>query len=143
MFEPSRDEARLFLVETWRKHRTRELLSPLEAIAADIISGHPEFHPVLEAPADAPQQDYPPEDGALNPYLHLHLHLAVAEQLSIDQPPGIRSIYERLMTRLDSPMDAQHAIIDCLAETIWRAQRDRTPPDGEAYVACLERKARL
>jgi len=141
VFEPSRDEAREFLVQTWRKHRARQLLSPLEAIAADIIAAYPEYHLQLESAPDAAQPEFTPDTGTVNPFLHLHLHLALAEQLSIDQPPGIRAAYERLLACLGEPMAAQHAIIDCLAETIWRSQRDNAPPDGEAYLECVMRRA--
>lgn len=141
VFDPSRDEARDFLVQSWRKHRARQLLSPLEAIAADIIAAHPEYHIHLESAPGAGQSGFTPETGTVNPFLHLHLHLALAEQLSIDQPPGIGAAYERLLARLGEPMAAQHSIIDCLAETIWRSQQDNAPPDGEAYLECVLRCA--
>jgi len=141
VFQPTREEARNFLSEAWRKQRAGELLSPLEAITADVIAAHPEYHDLLEAPSAQPQREFSPDEGEVNPFLHLHLHLAIAEQLSIDQPPGIRSAYTQLLARLDSPMAAQHALIDCLAEAMWRAQRDRTPPDGEAYLECIRRRA--
>jgi hypothetical protein len=69
------------------------------------------------------------------------MHLAISEQLSIDQPPGIRAAHERLASRLGSTHDAQHAIMDCLGETIWEAQRTGTPPDTDAYLARIERRA--
>jgi hypothetical protein len=141
VFQPSRDEARAFLVEAWRKQRARELLSPLEAIAADVIAAHPEYHPLLEAPDADLQRAYTPDEGTVNPFLHLHLHLAIAEQLSIDQPPGIRAAHARLAARGADPMSAEHVLIDCLAETMWRAQRDRTPLDAQAYIECIQRKA--
>ncbi|WP_414695555.1 DUF1841 family protein, partial [Paraburkholderia sp.] len=37
MFNPSRDEVRQFFTDTWRKQRQGEILTPLEAIAADWI----------------------------------------------------------------------------------------------------------
>jgi hypothetical protein len=141
VFQPSRNEAREFLVQAWRRHRSRELLSPLEAIAADIIAAHPEYHLLLESVPAGEQRDFTPDGGEVNPFLHLHLHLALAEQLSIDQPPGIRAAYERLLVRLGEPMAAQHAVIDCLAEMLWRSQRDNAAPDGDAYLDCVRRRA--
>jgi hypothetical protein len=141
MFQPTRDEARTFLAEAWRKHRSREPLTPLETITADIVAAHPEYHLLLET-AQAEESPEPlPEGGEANPFLHLHLHLALAEQLSIDQPPGILAVYQRLLARHGEPMSAQHAAIECLAETLWRAQRDNMSPDGEAYLECLRRRA--
>ena len=139
LFQPTRDEARTFLADAWRKHCARAPLTPLEAITADIIAAHPEYHLLLQtAPQDGPQATAP-EGGAANPFLHLHLHLALAEQLSIDQPPGILAAYQRVLVRHGNPMAAQHAVIDCLAETMWRAQRDNVPLDGEAYLECVRR----
>jgi hypothetical protein len=141
MFAPSRDESRRFLIEAWRKRRAGEAMSGLEQLAASIAALHPEYHPVLEAPEQHAQRDYHPEAGDINPFLHLSLHLAVAEQLSIDQPPGLRAQYERLKLARGSEHEALHAILECLGETIWRAQRHGTPPDGALYLACVERQA--
>jgi hypothetical protein len=140
MFNPTRDEVRQFFTETWRKQRAGEILTPLEAIAADWIVEHPEYHEAL-ADAGTAAHDYSPEAGQTNPFLHLSMHLAISEQLSIDQPPGIRAAHERLVARLGSTHDAQHAIMDCLGETIWEAQRNNTPPDTDAYLARIERRA--
>jgi hypothetical protein len=89
----------------------------------------------------ASAQDYSPERGQTNPFLHLSMHLAISEQLSIDQPPGIRAAHERLAARLGSTHDAQHAIMECLGETLWEAQRSGTPPDTDAYLQRIERRA--
>jgi hypothetical protein len=140
VFQPTRDQARAFLADAWRKHRAREPLAPIEAITADIIAAHPEYHALLEA-APTACNEAPAEDAAANPFLHLHLHLALAEQLSIDQPPGIVAAYRQLLSRCGEPMAAQHAAIDCLAEALWQSQRDRRSPDGEAYLACVRRIA--
>ena len=141
MFEPSRDEVRQFFCETWRKQRASEILTPLESIAADWIGEHPEYQASLSDPERAQGTDYGPESGETNPFLHLSMHLAITEQLSIDQPPGIRAAHERLIGRLGSPHDAQHAIMDCLGQILWEAQLNGTPPDTEAYLAAIERRA--
>lgn len=96
MFNPSRDEVRRFFTETWRKQRAGEILTPLEAIAADWIVEHPEYHAALADVDSASAEHYSPERGETNPFLHLSMHLAISEQLSIDQPPGIRAAHERL-----------------------------------------------
>ena len=138
MFNPSRDQARGFLIDAWRKRREGLPATPLETLAADLVALHAEYHVLLEAP-DALNREWTPEQGETNPFLHLSLHLAVEEQLSIDQPHGLRSAYDRLLARLGEPMLAQHAVIDCLARTLWEAQRAGTPPDGQAYVASVLR----
>lgn len=139
MFSPSRDEARRFLIDAWKKRREGAPLSALEQIAVAIIGRHSEFHAMLEAP-DALERDFPPERGNVNPFLHLSLHLAVAEQLVIDQPPGIEAHYERLCLAHGDEHSAQHAVLECLAEVVWTAQRHGTAPDDALYLACLERQ---
>ncbi len=141
MFAPSRDEARRFLVDAWAKRRAGEALSPLERIAADLISQHPEYHAFVEQPERFVERDFGPEGGKTNPFLHLALHLAVAEQLAIDQPPGIRAQFERLRVARDDEHAALHAILECLGEVVWHAQRHGTSPDAALYLACVERQA--
>jgi len=140
MFNPSRDEARLFLFESWRKHREGKLLSPLEDLAAQLIARHPEYHAVLENPQQHQERDYLPEHGTINPFLHLMMHMTIEEQISIDQPPGIRAHFTRLTRKFDSEHDAQHRMMECLGEMIWQAQRGSTQPDAAVYFECLEQK---
>jgi hypothetical protein len=142
VFAPTRDEARRFLTEAWRKHRAGEPLSALESTAAQLIAMHPEYHAIVEAPARHLDRDYRPEQGALNPFLHLSLHLAVAEQLAIDQPPGIAALFQRLLAKTASEHDAKHLVLECLGETLWQAQRRGAPPDEKIYLECLERQIR-
>jgi len=140
MFAPSRDEARRFLINAWAQHRVGAPLTALEAMAARIMALHPEYHAVLESPQEHVPRDYSPDAGAVNPFLHLSLHLAVAEQLSIDQPPGIRAQYERLVATRGDEHAALHAVLECLGEVLWTAQRHGTPLDATLYLACLERQ---
>jgi len=35
------------------------------------------------------------------------------------------------------------ALLECLAETIWQAQRANTVPDQALYLECVEQKLRL
>jgi hypothetical protein len=141
MFNPSRDEVRQFFTETWRKQRQGEILTPLEAIAADWITEHPEYHAELTDTEAAQAQDYSPERGQTNPFLHLSMHLSISEQCSIDQPRGIRQAVELLAARRDSLLDAHHEAMECLGQMMWESQRAGRPPDGEAYVACVQRRA--
>ena len=140
MFTPSRDEARRFLADAWAKYRAGAPLSALEQMAAGIVALHPEYHATVEDPDRHLDRDYPPEGGGVNPFLHLSLHLAIAEQLGIDQPRGIRAHFERLKLARGDEHAALHALLDCLGEVLWHAQRHRTPPDAAIYLACLERQ---
>ena len=140
MFNPSRDQVRLFFCEAWRKHRARLPLEGAEATAADLIEHHAEYHALLEKPEAAVEQDFTPETGQMNPFLHLSLHLAIAEQISIDQPPGIRNAYHALRQKLEVH-DAEHAVMECLGETLWHAQRAGGTLDATRYLECLRRSA--
>ncbi len=136
-FNPSRDEARNFLFESWRKRRARELLSPLEDLAAQLIEKHPEYFTFFEDPEQYRDRDYTPEQGEANPFLHLMMHLTIEEQISIDQPPGIRAHFVRLTHKFESEHDAQHRMMEALSEMIWQAQRHKTQPDAAVYLECL------
>ena len=140
MFTPTRDEARRFLVDAWAKYRAGAPLSGLEQKAAALIAMHPEYHRVLETPERHVAQDYGPEGGETNPFLHLSLHLAVAEQLDIDQPPGLRAEYDRLRAARGDDHAALHAVLECLGETLWQAQRLSAAPDAAVYLGCLRRQ---
>ncbi len=140
MFDPSRDQVRNFFIQTWRKRADGLLLTPLETMAADIIGLHPEYHALL-SDLDSIGREFSPEDGAVNPFLHLSLHLAIEEQLSIDQPPGLRTAFARCQLRAGDRHEALHMVLDCLGETVFNAQRNQRPPDGAAYVECVLRKA--
>ena len=141
MFAPSRDQARQFFFDTWGKYQRGAPLSALEQTALDAILLHPEYHGMLSDPARYVDKDFTPTSGTLNPFLHLSLHLAIEEQLSIDQPPGIRAHFEALVRKTGSEHDARHELLECLGETIWQAQRTGAPLDQQAYIECIARKA--
>jgi hypothetical protein len=138
MFNPSRDEVREMFFSAWRKYREGVPLAGMEAAALDVILVHPEYHTALEAPERYRERDYTDE---ANPFLHMSLHLALEEQLSIDQPPGIAHRFQALLSTFHDRHEALHQALECLAETLWRAQREGTPPDAAAYLSCLERRA--
>jgi len=140
MFSPSREQVRQFFFESWGKYRAGQPLTDLEKIAVEHIGRHPEYHAMLEQAERYRDREWLPEMGETNPFLHLSMHLSISEQLSIDQPPGVKARYSALTKRLGDEHAAQHAVMDCLAEMIWRAQRDNQPPDGAAYLLCLEKK---
>ena len=142
MFNPSRAEARRFFFDTWRKYGAKETLSALEGTALEIILQHPEYHAMLSDPDNYLDRDYLPEFGETNPFLHMSMHLAIAEQLSINQPTGICDHFKNLLEQCGTAHDAQHITMDCLAEMIWQAQRDQSSPDAALYLECMQEKVR-
>jgi hypothetical protein len=145
VFNPSKDDVRRFFCDTWRKHRDGSVLMPLESIALDWILRHPEYHADLDDAAAAVVRDYRIEEGRTNPFLHLSMHVAIAEQVSIDQPPGIRAIYLKLAARLGDDHATVHEMMECLGEVVWSAQQATAPmhPDemSARYLECLGRRA--
>ncbi len=138
MFNPSREQVRQFFTEAWRKHKTAAVLTPLEAMAVDWASQHPEYHAELENP-EAIDADYAVEAGKTNPFLHLSMHLAISEQLSIDQPPGIKAAYQQLIATRD-PHEAAHEIMECLGEVVWEVQRLGKPFSNDTYLDLIKRR---
>ncbi len=141
MFNPSRDQARRFFVDAWKKRREAQPLTPLETLAADLVAQHPEYHALLEDGDAALAREWSPAQGESNPVLHLSLHLAIEEQLAIGQPFGITEAFEALTHACGGDHEARHVLVECLGETVWRAQREGGAPDAQAYLDCAHARA--
>jgi hypothetical protein len=140
LFNPTRDQVREFFFGLWAKSQAGGELTALESMALAIVMEHPEYHAVLGDPERYRDRAWIPEGGETNPFLHLSMHLAIEEQLSIDQPPGIREAVQRLSAKRDSAHEGRHAVMECLAEIVWQAQRNAAGFDNAAYLDCLARK---
>lgn len=140
MFTPSREEARRFLFDAWSKFQSQQTLTDLEKLTVGVLLRHPEYHHVFSNPLHWAERDYLPEFGETNPFLHVSMHLSIAEQLSIDQPPGVRALYQQLCEKHGDEHAAEHDIMDCLGEMLWQAQRQQRLPDPAVYFACLHGK---
>ncbi|MBC3936219.1 DUF1841 family protein [Undibacterium sp. CY7W] len=142
MFNPSQDDVRRFFCETFRKLHAKEILTPLESIAADWIQQHPEYDHALRDVEAAVQTNYSVDQGQTNPFLHLSMHLSISEQISVDQPRSIQSAARQLAQRYNSEHEAHHQIMECLGEMIWNSQRSGLPPDGQAYIDAVQKRCR-
>ena len=141
MFAPSQNDVRRFFCDAFRKQRDGAPLTPLEAMAADWIAAHPEYHGDLADADAALAAVFDVEAGRTNPFLHLSMHLSISEQVSIDQPRGIKQAFELLAARRGSAHEAQHEVMECLGEMMWASQRSGLPPDGQKYIECVRRRA--
>jgi hypothetical protein len=141
MFQPSQHDVRRFFCEAWSKSQRQGVLTPLEQLAAGWMDEHPEYHADLADLDAALAAAYTVEEGRTNPFLHLSMHLSVSEQVSIDQPRGIRQAVELLAARRGSLHEAQHEVMECLGDMLWASQRKGQPPDGEAYLDAVRRRA--
>ena len=94
-------------------------------------SSTPEYHPCWKTRTQSARLR--PRRRPDQPFLHLSLHLAIEEQLSIDQPPASARLRHPATTpRRPPPGNAPGARMP--GETIWEAQRSGTPLDGAAYL---------
>jgi hypothetical protein len=142
MFAPSQNDVRTFFCATYAKWRDgRQPLTPMEAMAAQWIAQHPEYHTDLADTAAALAAVYTVEEGRANPFLHLSMHLTLSEQMSIDQPRGIKQALELLAARRGTLHAAHHEAMECLGEMVWQSQRSGLPPDGLAYLEQVRRRA--
>ena len=139
LFNPTREEVRRFFCDNWKKKNENHILDSMEMLAGDWMQEHPEYHALLADPEGAVEQDYTPERGETNPFLHLSMHLSISEQISINQPPGIKEIAEKLAKKLGSEHEAQHRIMECLGQVMWEAQREGTPLNPENYLEALKK----
>jgi Domain of unknown function (DUF1841) len=141
MFAPSQHDVRRFFCESWQKEREGVPLQPMQALAAQWVQSHPEYHAELADVDAALAAQYTGEDGRSNPFLHLSMHLTISEQCSIDQPRGIRQAVELLAMRRGSLHEAHHEVMECLGRMVWASQRAGQAPDGAAYLDCVRQRA--
>ena len=141
MFAPSQNDVRRFFCTVQAKRLAGTPLTPMETLAADWIAEHPEYHADLADEAAALAAVYTVEEGRTNPFLHLSMHLTITEQIAIDQPRGIRQAVELLAAKRGSLHAAHHEVMDCLGRMVWESQRSGRPPDGEAYLEAVRRRA--
>lgn len=137
IFGQDRTELRRMYAEAWRKQRDKMPMSPLEAQIAAVIDWHPEYH--ADVSSDDLQKDYTPDGGRTNPFLHMGLHLGLREQVATDRPAGIARIRDVLAAKTGDPHEAEHRMIECLAEALWQAQSQGAPPDEQEYLERLQR----
>ena len=131
IFSQDRDALRAMYAEAWKKQRDGAPLTALESQIATVIGEHPEYEQAVTGDL---QQDFTVEGGETNPFLHMGLHLGIREQVATDRPAGIRDIFQQLSAKIGETHGAEHRMIDCLAETLWEAQRQNRPPDEQEYL---------
>ncbi len=134
MFSQNRDQLRQMFQASWDKYQQQQPLQGVEPLIMSVIQQHPEYQPLFTEP-DALHQDYTQQT---NPFLHMSMHITLAEQLQLDRPAGICDIYQRLLHRIPDRHQAEHRILDCLAQILWEARNTGRQPDTAAYLAQLQ-----
>jgi hypothetical protein len=142
LFTTEREGLRAVFFRAWQHYREQRPLEGMEQVVVDVVLRHPEYHTMLEHPETYQGRDYAPELGETNPFLHMGLHIAVHEQLTIDRPAGVRAAHRALLVRYADAHMAEHCMMGCLAESLRRSQRDSTPPSEHDYLECIRRQGR-
>lgn len=140
MFNPSQTDVRNFFFIIVDKVTLRQPLTDLEKVAYSVILEHPEYQNILENPDKYLNFQWTPEMGQVNPFLHLSMHLTILEQLSINQPVGIKELYNQLCIKFADKHEASHQLIDCIGEMLWQAQYTNNQPDPQIYFNCINKK---
>lgn len=138
IFGQDRSELRAMYGGAWRKRCDGQPLSALEKQIADVIAEHPEYRDAVSGDLD---REFTVDAGQTNPFLHMGLHLGIREQVATNRPAGIAAIFTQLATKLGDAHSAEHRMIDCLAETLWEAQREQRAPDELQYLERLRHLA--
>jgi hypothetical protein len=140
LYSNDRQTLRQFYAQSWRDFLDKKPLEPLAQQVVQVIGEHPEYQSMIECNSEVLARDYLPDAGETNPFLHMGLHLAIREQVSLDRPPGIRRCFQTLQRHLSDALEAEHHMMDCLAEALWQSQKYNQLPDEAAYLSCLQTK---
>lgn len=135
MYSNNRDAYRQAFFTTWQKYKKQMPLEPFEAQLVEVMISHPEYHALLERPDQFQQQEFAIEE---NPFMHMSLHLAIKEQITTDRPAGVRACYEALLVKHPGHLEAEHLMLDCLAQMMWSAQETGEPPSEADYLEKLK-----
>jgi hypothetical protein len=139
MFIQDREQGRRFFIQVWRKYNEGVDLEPLEQLLLGVLLEHPEYQHILSDADTALGAEYTPETGLSNPFLHMGMHIAIREQVATDRPAGIAALYRDLLRKYGDEHNLEHAMMECLGEALWTAQRQNLPPDEAGYLDCLKR----
>jgi len=137
IFTTDRQRLRQEMCESWGKHQSGAILTPLEQMIVDVALWHPEMHAFLENKAST-TSDF---GVGGNPYFHLSLHLALREQITTDRPHGIKALYQRAKIGFDAH-EIEHRMMRVLAECLAEAaQKGEFPEEGE-YLLALQQSVK-
>ena len=133
MFFQDRKSQREFLAKSWQKYTSNIPLEPLEEQLVSIIEIHPEYQDLITNI----DSEYFPEQGEINPFLHINLHLALKDQLSFNEPNGVREVHQKLIYHFKDQHVVEHLMMECIAEMIYLSQKNNTAMDQESYLNCI------
>jgi hypothetical protein len=132
-------DTRSMFFSSWKKHQQKQTLTALEQQLVRVMLDHPEYTPLYE---QSSQTTFPPGEGGIehdNPFLHLGLHLTIRDQIKLNRPVGILTVFNRLQLQHPNTHYVEHLMMEPLAHCLWESQRNHCPPDDIRYLqACKE-----
>ena len=134
MFTSDRSKQRQYLKQAWEKYTSHEQLEPLELQLSKIVEQHPEYQNLIKNL----DSEYFPEQGNTNPFLHINLHLTLQDQITMDQPKGIRDIHSQLIVKIKDAHEVEHMMMEHIAEMIFNAQKNNAAFDLDGYIQALK-----
>jgi hypothetical protein len=134
VFTSDRSKQRQYLKQAWEKYTSQEQLEPLELQLSKIVEQHPEYQNLIKNL----DSEYFPEQGNTNPYLHINLHLTLQDQITMDQPKGIRDIHSQLIVKIKDAHEVEHMMMEHIAEMIFNAQKNNAAFDLDGYIQALK-----
>ncbi len=140
MFSPSQLDVRKFFLGSYNKAKANIILTDIENIAYSVILEHPEYDFIFHDQDKYLNYQWYPEVGEINPFLHLSMHLSIIEQISINQPLGIKDLFDEMCHKTKDRHKSYHELIECLGEMLWQSQKYGTEPDPNLYLMCIKQK---
>jgi hypothetical protein len=134
VFTSNRSKQRQYLKQAWEKFTSQEQLEPLELQLSKIVEQHPEYQNLIKNL----DSEYFPEQGNTNPFLHINLHLTLQDQITMDQPKGIRDIHSQLIVKIKDAHEVEHMMMEHIAEMIFNAQKNNAAFDLDGYIQALK-----
>ena len=138
MFGQNREQMRAVFIEAWHQHCAGLPMQQLQLAVAAVITEHPEYHALMGNEEKALSQDFSPDGGSSNPFLHMAMHLSLREQIGTNRPPGIATVYQQLCGQAATGHDAEHLMLDVLGQHLWQSSRSGLPPDDASYIRDLK-----
>lgn len=133
-----REASRRFFLAVWEKYQDESPMEPMEEMVLGVLLEHPEYHHLLKEDEDILMREFTLDDGMVNPFLHMGMHITIREQVQINRPSGITGIYMNLVAGYETAHDLEHRMMDCLGEALWTSQQNNTLPDERAYLECIK-----
>ncbi|MEE8111874.1 MAG: DUF1841 family protein [Acidobacteriota bacterium] len=130
-----RNWGRRALQEVWRRRQGGERMKAEETRLASILADHPEFASAWESGADL--EDTDTRIGAVNPFLHVQIHVMVEDQIAAGQPPEISEVLESFQAAGMTRHQAIHEIGKVLTLELHAALSEQRPFDSRAYGRAL------